>query len=236
MKKYFFILMCGENISYQELLERWKQFIVWPEQFPLITSKCWIIVIDYSVVSGIKTSVSKMSEVAGNLPRTYICFHALDFESSANKVPQERELQNYQNVDEVNTVEVGETSNPSAKVMSVLQNVPVSSEVVMSEEVQKDHELTVAEIDCVMTRSEEDMDDLNAFLNEKLQYMAVKGLKPPVGDEIAKVQEILSGNVAAVNGHIVGYEGNVGPEADQGRTKSVCPGVTPSANVEGSGC
>ena len=38
-----------------------------------------------------------------------------------------------------------------AKVMSVLRNVPVSSEVGMSGEVEKDHELTVAEKDCVMT-------------------------------------------------------------------------------------
>ena len=33
---------------------------------------------------------------------------------------------------------------------------------------QKDHDLTIAENDCVMTSSEEDMDDLNAFVYEKL--------------------------------------------------------------------
>ena len=37
----------------------------------------------------------------------------------------------------------------------------------MSEEVQKDHDLTVAEKDCVMTSSEVDMVDLNVFVNEK---------------------------------------------------------------------
>ena len=58
--------------------------------------------------------------------------------------------------------------------MSVLQNVPVSSEVGMSGEMEKDHELTVAEKDCVMKSSEEDMDDLNAFENEKLQFMSEK--------------------------------------------------------------
>ena len=50
------------------------------------------------------------------------------------------------------------------------------------------------------------------------------------------VVEILSGTVAAVSGHIVGYEGTVGLEVDQGKTTSVYPGLTPSANVEGSGC
>ena len=42
----------------------------------------------------------------------------------------------------------------------------------MSGEVEKDHELTVAERDCVMTSSEEDMDDLNAFVSERLQFMS----------------------------------------------------------------
>ena len=50
------------------------------------------------------------------------------------------------------------------------------------------------------------------------------------------VEEILGGNVEAVSGHIVGCEGNVVSEINQGRTTSVCPGLTPSANLEGSGC
>ena len=118
-------------------------------------------------------------------------------------------------------MEVGETSNAPAKLLSLLQNVPVSSEVGMPGEVEKDEELTVAEKDCVMTNSEEDMDDLNAFVNEKLQFMTEKGLEQLVGDESVNVEEILSGNV-----------GIVGPEVDQGRTTSVCPGLTSSANVE----
>ena len=75
-----------------------------------------------------------MSEFAGNLPRKFFNFRHLGFESSAHKVPEERESKNPQNVVEVNTVEVGDTSNSPAKFMSVLQNVPVSSEVVMSGE------------------------------------------------------------------------------------------------------
>ena len=120
--------------------------------------------------------------------------------------------------------------------MSVLQNVPVSSELEMSGEVPKDHELTIAEKDCVMTSNEEDMDDLNAFVNEKLHFLREKGLEQLVGDESVNVEEILSENVATVSGHIVGYEGTVAAEVDQGRTTSVCPGLTPSANVEGSSC
>ena len=99
-----------------------------------------------------------MSEFAGNLPRKFISFRHLGCESSAHKVPEERESENPQNV-----VEVDETNLSPAEVMSVFSNVPISSKVGVSEEVENDHELTIAERDCVMTSSEEDMDDLNAF-------------------------------------------------------------------------
>ena len=56
------------------------------------------------------------------------------------------------------------------------------------------------------------------------------------GDENVNVEEILSGNLAAVSGHILEFEGTVGPEVDQGRTKSVCPSLTSIANNEGSNC
>ena len=55
---------------------------------------------------------SKMSEFAGNLPRQFIRFRHLGFESSAHNVPEERESDNHQNVEEVvgtSIVEVGET-------------------------------------------------------------------------------------------------------------------------------
>ena len=180
-----------------------------------------------------------MREFAGDLSRKFISFRHLGCESSARKVPEERESENPQNVEEVvgtSTVEVGETSNSPAKVMSVLQNVPVSSEVGMSGEVEKDHELTVAEKDCVMTSSEEEMDDLSAFVNEKLQFMSEQGLEQLVGDESVILEEILSGNLAAVSSHIVEAEGIAGLEVDQGRTTSACPGLTSSANVEGNSC
>ena len=179
-----------------------------------------------------------MSEFAGNLPRKFISFRHLGFESSAHDVPKERESENPQNVEDVvgvSTVVVGETSNSPAKVMSVLQNVPVSSGVGMSG-VQNDHELTVAEKDCVMTSSEEDMDDLNAFVNEKLQFMSEQGLEQLVGDESMNVEEVLSGNLAAVSSHNVESKGTVGFEVDQGSTMSVCPGLTSNAHVEEGSC
>ena len=83
-----------------------------------------------------------MSEFLGTLPRKLINFRHLGCESSAHEVPEERESENPQNDEEVvgtSTVNVGETSNSPGKVMSVLQNVPVSSEVGMSGEVEKDH-------------------------------------------------------------------------------------------------
>ena len=89
-----------------------------------------------------------MSEFAGNFPRKIISCPHLGCESSEHKFPEERESENPQKIEEVvgtSTVNVGETSNSPAKVMSVLQSVPISSEVGMSSEVEKDHGLTVAE-------------------------------------------------------------------------------------------
>ena len=99
-----------------------------------------------------------MSEFAGNLTRKFISFRHLGFESSAHNLPKERESENPQNVEEVvgaSTVKIGETSNSPVKAVSLLQNVPGSSEVGMSEEVEKDQELTVAEKDCVLTSSDD---------------------------------------------------------------------------------
>ena len=99
-----------------------------------------------------------MSEFAGILPQKFISFCHLVVESNAHELPGERELEDPQNV-----VEVGETNLSPADVMSLFSNVPISSKVGVSEEVENDHELTIAERDCVMASSEEDMDDLNAL-------------------------------------------------------------------------
>ena len=116
-----------------------------------------------------------------------------------------------ENVD-VNSVVVGETSNSPAKIVSILRNSPMSSEIVTSGVLQKDHYLTIAEKDCVMTSSEEDMDDLNAFVNEKLQFMTAKCSEQLVGDGSLNIENILYGSVAAVSGLNVTSVGNVGTE------------------------
>ena len=86
---------------------------------------------------------------------------------------------------------VGETLTSPAKGMSILQEVAMSGEIVTSGVVEKDHDLTVAETDCVMTTSEEDMDEMKGFKNEKLQFMTETGLEQLVGDESVNVEEIL---------------------------------------------
>ena len=160
------------------------------------------------------------------------------FQINCTHLPEERESENPQSgaeIDEVNTVLVRETSTYPAKDMSILQNVPMSKEIVTSGVVHKDHQLTLVEKYCVMTSSEEDMDDLNAFGNDKLQFMTEKGLEQLVGDGSTNLEEILCGSVAAVSGANVGSVGNVGTEEiDRDRT-SVCIGLTPSGNVEASG-
>ena len=113
-----------------------------------------------------------MSEFAGNLPRKFSSFRHLGVESNAHELPEERESEKPQNVaesKEANTVEVGGTNLSPAKVMSVFPNVPVPSKVGMSEEVEKDHELTVAEKDCVLTSSNDDVEYLSAFVAQRLQ-------------------------------------------------------------------
>ena len=60
-----------------------------------------------------------MSEFAGNLPRKFISFRHLGFESSAHNLPKERESENPQNVEEVvgaSTVKIGETSNSPVRL------------------------------------------------------------------------------------------------------------------------
>ena len=67
--------------------------------------------------------------------------------------------------------------------------------------------------------------------------MTEKDLEQLVRNGIMNVQEIFCGGVAAVSGPNVGSVGNVRTEeVGQGRTTSVCPGLSPSGNVEVSGC
>ena len=63
-----------------------------------------------------------MREFAGNLSRKLNSFRHLGFEFSEHKLPEERESEKPMNVaeiDEANTVEIGETSLSPAKVHPV---------------------------------------------------------------------------------------------------------------------
>ena len=73
-------------------------------------------------------------------------------------------------------------------------------------------------------------------MDERLQFLSEQGLEQLVGDESVNVEEVLSGNLAALSSQLVESGGTVGPEVDQGRATSVCPGLTSSAVVEGSRC
>ena len=158
-----------------------------------------------------------MSEFAGNLPRKFISFRHLGFESSAHDFPEGRESENPQTVEEVvgtSTDGVGETSNSPKKVMSVLETVPVASEVEKSERVEKDRELTTAEKDCVLTSSGEEMDDLNAFVTERLHCLSEGSVERLIGEECVNMEEALCGNVGV-------EEGGGGEEQAVGRNMPV---------------
>ena len=67
--------------------------------------------------------------------------------------------------------------------------------------------------------------------------MTEKGLEKLVANGSKNVGEIFYGSVAAVSGPNAGSVGNVGTEdVDRGRTTSVCPGLTPSGNMEALVC
>ena len=103
--------------------------------------------------------------------------------------------------------------------MSVFPNVLVSSKVGLSEEVQKDHELTVTKKDCVLTSSDGDVEDLSAFVAERLQCLRKRSVEKLIGEECKNVEKILCGNVGV-------------KEGGGDKRQSVCPHVTISGNVD----
>ena len=110
-----------------------------------------------------------MSEFAGSLPRKFISFGHLGVESSAHKLPEEQESKNPQNVfesKEANTIEIGETFTSPAKASFSLQDAPVRAECNRVKLGDEDRDLTMAEKDCVLTSSDEDVEDLSAFVTE----------------------------------------------------------------------
>ena len=109
-----------------------------------------------------------MSEFAGNLPLKFISFCHSGFEPSAHKFLEERESENPQNVvesREVNTVEIGETSASPAKSLCSLDDAPVRAECIGAELGHEDRNLTIVEKDCVLTSSDDDVEDLSAFVD-----------------------------------------------------------------------
>ena len=72
-----------------------------------------------------------MSEFDGNLPGKFISFRHLGVETSAHKLPEERESETPQNVAErkvANTIEIGETSTSPSKSSSILEDAPMRAE------------------------------------------------------------------------------------------------------------
>ena len=91
----------------------------------------------------------------------------------------------------------------------------------MSEEVEKDQELTVAEKDCVLTSNDDEVGDLSAFVAERLQSLSEGSVEKFIGGECVNV-EILRGNVGVEEEgggerHSVGQNVPVGEKDDDRR-------------------
>ena len=145
-----------------------------------------------------------MSEFAGNLTRKFISFRHLGFESSAHNLPEERDSENPQNVaesGEVNTTEAGEAATSPAKGLSSLAEAPMRTKCVGAELGSEDRNLTIAEKDCVLTSSDDDVEDLSAFVAERLQSLSEGSVEKFIEEECVNVEEVLRGNVG------VGEEG-----------------------------
>ena len=126
--------------------------------------------------------------------------------------------QNVAGMDEANTVEIGKTSTSPPKSSSSLQDAPVRAECIEAKLGDEDRSLTIAEKDCVLTSSDDDVEDLSAFVTERLQCLSDGGVGELVGDE-------------SVNGEFL--RGNVDVEEDgSDRRQSVCPNVTIGGDVQ----
>ena len=81
-------------------------------------------------------------------------------DSSAYKFEEERESENPQNVAQIDVV-VGETTNSPAEYMSILQSARIGAEFIGAKTKNEDSDLKMAEKDCVLTSSEEKVEDLS---------------------------------------------------------------------------
>ena len=163
-----------------------------------------------------------MSEVAGNLLRKFISFRHLGVKSNAHKLLEERESENPENVAEsreANTSGSGETITSPAKSLCSLEEACMRAESIGAELGKEDRTLTMAEKDCVLTSSDDDVEDLSAFVAERLQCLSKGSLEMLIGEESVDVEEVLCGSV--------GIEDEDGGDKRQ----SVCPGVTIGGDV-----
>ena len=78
--------------------------------------------------------------------------------------------------------------------------------------------MTKAEKLCVLTRSDDDVEDLSAFVTERLQCLSEGSVEKLNGEGSVNVEDILCGNVG------IGEDGG-------GNGQSVCPNVTPGEDV-----
>ena len=161
-----------------------------------------------------------MSEFAGSLPRKFISFRHLGFESSAHILPEMRESENHQNVADGNTVVVGETSRSLAEITSILQLTQLGGDRFRAKVRNEDCDLTMAEKDCILSSSDDDVEDLSAFVTERLQSLSEGGLEKFIGKENVNLEQILCGNI------------DFG-KIDGSKRPSVCPNVTPGGDVGG---
>ena len=107
---------------------------------------------------------------------------------------EEREFESPQKVakrDEVETVVVSETSTPPAIGSTSLQGQPMRVESIRAELGDEDRDLTMAEKDSVLTRSDDDVGVLSAFVTERLPCMSKGSIEKLMGDECVIVEEFL---------------------------------------------
>ena len=133
--------------------------------------------------------------------------------------PKAENLQNVAEIDEVNIVVVSETSNSQAKVMSVLQTAPMEVDIVKAGVKDEDRDFTIAVKGCDLTTSDKIMEDMIAFVTERLQCLGEGSVEKFVLDEGVNVEEILCGITSA------GEDGG-------DKIRSLCPNVTLGEDVD----
>ena len=132
-----------------------------------------------------------MSKFARNLPRKFISFRHLGVKSSAHKMLENPRI--VAKMREANTVKIGETFTSPVKDAISLQDASMTVESIGAR--LQDRNLTMAQNDCVLTSSHDDLEVLSAFGTERLQCLGEGSVEKLIGDESVNVEEILCGDV-----------------------------------------